>query len=299
MWTQPLLPCRPTTSMWCKSPPTRTGGCATAHSATRQAIWSACSKSAEAMCSPGRQPPPGLSAPVKDNPPMATTTAAPGHTPTADSHADIRVPGARENNLQGIDVEIPKRRLSVFTGVSSSGKTSLVFHTIAAESRRMIDETYSAFIQGFMPSRPRPDVDLLAGLTPAIIVDQERMGANPRSTVGTATDVYTMLRILFSRVGTPHIGSAQAFAFNVASISGAGAVTMTKGGEQVKERREFSVVGGICPRCEGRGEVSDFDTTALFDENKSINDGALTIPNYSVDGWYGRIFRGCGFFDPD
>ena len=230
---------------------------------------------------------------------MATTAAAPGHTATADSHEVIRVHGARENNLQGIDVEIPKRRLSVFTGVSGSGKSPLVFHTIAAESRRMIDENYSAFIQGFMPSRPRPDVDLLAGLTPAIIVDQERMGANPRSTVGTATDVYTMLRILFSRVGTPHIGSAQAFAFNVASISGAGAVTMTKGGEQVKERREFSVVGGMCPRCEGRGEVSDFDTTALFDENKSINDGALTIPNYSVDGWYGRIFRGCGFFDPD
>src|SRR5690625_6317512 len=170
MWTQPLLPCRPTTSMWCKSPPTRTGGCATAHSATRQAIWSACSKSAEAMCSPGRQPPPGLSAPVKENPPMATTAAAPGHTATADSHEVIRVHGARENNLQGIDVEIPKRRLSVFTGVSGSGKSSLVFHTIAAEPRRMIDETYSAFIQAFMPSRPLADVDLLPRAPPAMRV---------------------------------------------------------------------------------------------------------------------------------
>src|SRR5699024_7381906 len=269
---RPSPPCRPTTSTWSKSPPIRTGECATAPSATRQATWSACSRSAEAMCSPGRQPSSGLSAPVKENPPMATTAAARDHTATADSHEVIHVHGARENNLQGIDVEIPKRRLSVFTGVSGSGKSSLVFHTIAAESRRMIDETYSAFIQGFMPSRPRPDVDLLAGLTPAIIVDQERMGANPRSTVGTATDVYTMLRILLRRLATPDLAAAQAFGVSGASGSGAGAGTMTKGGEQGKERREISVVGGMCPRCEGRGEVSEFDTTALFDENKSIND---------------------------
>ncbi|MDN5856313.1 MAG: excinuclease ABC subunit UvrA, partial [Actinomycetia bacterium] len=218
---------------------------------------------------------------------------------TADSHDLIRVHGARENNLSDVDIEIPKRRLTVFTGVSGSGKSSLVFSTIAAESRRMINETYSAFLQGFMPSQARPDVDVLEGLTTAIIVDQERMGANPRSTVGTATDANAMLRILFSRRGQPHIGSPQAFSFNVASISGAGAVTLERGGQQIKERREFSITGGMCPRCEGRGEVSDFDVTALYDDTKSLNDGALTIPGYSMDGWYGRIFRGCGFFDPD
>src|SRR5699024_4988740 len=189
--------------------------------------------------------------------------------------------------------------LTVITVDSGSGKSSLVFGTIAAESRRMINETYSSFLQGFMPNQARPDVDLLEGLTTAIIVDQERMGANIRSTVGTATDANAMLRILFSRVGQPHVGSPQAFSFNVASISGAGAVTMERGGQKVKERREFSVTGGMCPRCEGRGEVSDFDLTALYDDSKSLNDGALTIPGYSMDGWYGRIFRGCGFFDPD
>ncbi|MFE0747988.1 ATP-binding cassette domain-containing protein [Gordonia sp. NPDC058843] len=217
----------------------------------------------------------------------------------ADTHDLIRVHGARENNLKDVNVDLPKRRLTVFTGVSGSGKSSLVFSTIAAESQRLINETYSAFVQGFMPSMARPDVDILEGLTTAIIVDQERMGANVRSTVGTATDANAMLRILFSRLGTPHIGSPQAFSFNVASISGAGAVTIEKGGQKVKERRSFSITGGMCPRCEGRGDVSDFDLTALYDSSKSLNEGALTIPGYSMDGWYGRIYRGCGFFDPD
>ncbi|MFC9789818.1 ATP-binding cassette domain-containing protein [Rhodococcus sp. NPDC127528] len=217
----------------------------------------------------------------------------------ADSHDVIRVHGARENNLKNIDVELPKRRLTVFTGVSGSGKSSLVFSTIAAESQRMINETYSAFVQGFMPTLARPDVDVLEGLTTAIIVDQERMGANPRSTVGTATDANAMLRILFSRLGEPHIGSQQAFSFNVASVSGAGAISVEKAGRTVKERRSFSITGGMCPRCEGMGKVSDFDLTALYDDSKSLNEGALTIPGYSMEGWYGRIFRGCGFFDPD
>jgi excinuclease UvrABC ATPase subunit len=217
----------------------------------------------------------------------------------ADSHDLIRVHGARENNLKNVSLELPKRRLTVFTGVSGSGKSSLVFETIAAESQRMINETYSTFIQGFMPTLNRPDVDVLEGLTTAIIVDQERMGANSHSTVGTATDANAMLRILFSRLGQPHIGSPQAFSFNVASISGAGAVTLEKGGQKVKERREFSITGGMCPRCEGRGSVNDIDLSALFDENKSINEGAITIPGYSMEGWYGRIYRQCGFFDPD
>jgi excinuclease UvrABC ATPase subunit len=203
------------------------------------------------------------------------------------------------NNLKDISVEIPKRRLTVFTGVSGSGKSSLVFGTIAAESQRLINETYSAFVQGFMPTLGRPDVDVLDGLTTAIIVDQERMGANPRSTVGTATDANAMLRILFSRLGQPHVGSAQAFSFNVASISGAGAVTIERGGATTKERRSFSITGGMCARCEGIGRVNDFDLTALYDDSKSINEGALTIPGYSMDGWYGRIYRGSGFFDPD
>ena len=207
--------------------------------------------------------------------------------------------GARVNNLKDISVEIPKRRLTVFTGVSGSGKSSLVFGTIAAESQRMINETYSAFVQGFMPTLARPDVDVLDGLTTAIIVDQERMGANARSTVGTATDANAMLRILFSRLGQPHIGSAQAFSFNVASISGAGAVTIERGGTTTKERRSFRITGGMCPRCEGMGSVTDFDLSALYDDSKSLNEGALTVPGYSMEGWYGRIFSGCGFFDPD
>ncbi|WP_328330363.1 excinuclease ABC subunit UvrA [Kribbella sp. NBC_00382] len=217
----------------------------------------------------------------------------------ADSHDLIRVQGARVNNLKDVSIEIPKRRLTVFTGVSGSGKSSLVFGTIAADSQRMINETYSTFVQGFMPSLARPDVDVLEGLTTAIIVDQERMGSNPHSTVGTATDANAMLRILFSRLGTPHIGSAQAFSFNVASISGAGAVTLSKGGQTTKERRSFSITGGMCPRCEGRGSVTDFDLTALYDASKTINEGALTIPGYSMDGWQGRILRGCGFFSVD
>ncbi|MFD3559735.1 ATP-binding cassette domain-containing protein [Streptomyces sp. NPDC058686] len=217
----------------------------------------------------------------------------------ADSHDLIRVHGARVNNLKDVSVELPKRRLTVFTGVSGSGKSSLVFGTIAAESQRMINETYSTFVQGFMPTLARPEVDVLDGLTTAIIVGQERMGGDARSTVGTATDANAMLRILFSRLGKPHIGSAKAFSFNVASISGAGAVTIERGGEKVKERRSFSIVGGMCPRCEGRGSVTDFDLTALYDDSKSLNEGALTVPGYSVEGWYGRIYRGCGFFDPD
>ena len=217
----------------------------------------------------------------------------------ADSHDLIRVHGARVNNLKDISVEIPKRRLTVFTGVSGSGKSSLVFGTIAAESQRLINETYSAFVQGFMPTLARPKVDVLEGLTTAIIVDQERMGADARSTVGTATDAGAMLRILFSRLGKPHIGSPQAFSFNVASISGAGAVTLQRGGRTTKEKRSFSILGGMCPRCEGRGSVNDIDLTQLYDEDKSLRDGALTIPGYSMDGWYGRIFLGCGFFDPD
>src|SRR6185436_1190718 len=227
----------------------------------------------------------------------ATTASADRHV--ADSHDVIRVVGARVNNLKDVSIDIPKRRLTAFTGVSGSGKSSLVFSTIAAESQRMINETYSAFVQGFMPTLARPDVDVLDGLTTAIIVGQERMGADPRSTVGTATDANAMLRIVFSRLGKPRIGSPQAFSFNVASMSGAGAVTLERGGNTVKERRSFSVTGGMCPRCEGRGAVNDYDLTALYDDSKSLNEGALTIPGYSMDGWYGRIFRGCGFFDPD
>ncbi|NNG34415.1 ATP-binding cassette domain-containing protein [Nakamurella aerolata] len=218
---------------------------------------------------------------------------------TRDRHDVIRVVGAREHNLKDVSVELPKRQLTVFTGVSGSGKSSLVFGTIAAESQRLINETYPAFVQGFMSSQSRPDVDVLDGLTTAIIVDQERMGSDPRSTVGTATDTGTMLRILFSRLGEPQIGSPQAFSFNVASISGAGAVTVQRSGQTVKERRSFEVIGGMCPRCEGRGSVSDFDLTAIYDETKSLSEGALLVPGYSMDGWYGRIFAGSGFFDMD
>jgi excinuclease UvrABC ATPase subunit len=233
---------------------------------------------------------------------MSTATRTDGQAPAlhlADSHDLIRVHGARENNLKDVSVEIPKRRLTAFTGVSGSGKSSLVFGTIAAESQRLINETYSAFVQGFMPTLARPEVDVLDGLTTAIIVDQQRMGTDPRSTVGTATDTGAMLRILFSRLGKPHIGSPQAFSFNVASISGAGAVTLERAGQTVKERRSFSITGGMCPRCEGRGSVTDIDLTQLYDDAKSLNEGALKIPGYSMDGWYGRIFSGCGFFDPD
>ena len=216
--------------------------------------------------------------------------------PVADSHDLIRVHGARVNNLKDVSVEIPKRRLTAFTGVSGSGKSSLVFGTIAAESQRLINETYSSFVQGFMPALARPDVDVLDGLTTAIIVDQERMGSDPRSTVGTATDANAMLRILFSRLGKPHIGSPQAFSFNVTSVQASG---MIKKGDGKSERVNFSRTGGMCPNCEGRGEVTDFDLSQLYDEGKSLNEGALAIPGYSMAGWQGRILRGCGFFDPD
>ena len=232
---------------------------------------------------------------------MATKTDKQAPAPhVADRHEMIRVTGARVNNLKDVSIEIPKRRLTVFTGVSGSGKSSLVFGTIAAESQRLINETYSAFVQGFMPTLARPEVDVLDGLTTAIIVDQERMGTNPRSTVGTATDANAMLRILFSRLGKPHIGSPQAYAFNVPSVRASGAITVERGeGKTKTERATFNRLGGMCPRCEGMGRVSDFDLTQMYDEDKSLNEGALTIPGYSMEGWYGRIFRGCGFFDPD
>jgi excinuclease ABC A subunit len=225
----------------------------------------------------------------------------------ADVHDLIRVHGARVNNLKDVSISIPKRRLTVFTGVSGSGKSSLVFDTIAAESQRLINETYSTFVQGFMPTLARPEVDVLEGLTTAISVDQERMGSgagagvggNPRSTVGTATDADAMLRILFSRLAQPHIGGPGAYSFNVASAHGSGGITVERGDKTITQSASFSRAGGMCPRCQGRGAVSDFDLSALYDDSKSLNEGALTIPGYSMDGWYGRIFRGSGFFDPD
>jgi excinuclease UvrABC ATPase subunit len=238
---------------------------------------------------------PEVSAP--EVPAPASPSATSPHP--ADTHDIIRVVGARENNLKNVSVDLPKRRLTVFTGVSGSGKSSLVFATIAAESQRMINETYSSFVQNFMPSQSRPDVDLLEGLTTAIIVDQERMGANARSTVGTATDTGALLRILFSRLGEPHVGAPQAFSFNVASISGAGAVTFEKGGVTTKERRDFSITGGMCPRCEGMGRVNDIDLGQLYDDSKSLAEGALTIPGYTADGWGVKIFTGSGFLDAD
>jgi excinuclease UvrABC ATPase subunit len=228
----------------------------------------------------------------------ARTDPQPPSPHAADSHELIRVQGARVNNLKDVSVEIPKRRLTVFTGISGSGKSSLVFGTIAAESQRLINETYSAFVQGFMPTLARPEVDVLDGLTTAILVDQERMGADARSTVGTVTDANAMLRILFSRLGQPHIGSPQAFSFNVASVRASGAITVERGDKKTV-KASFSRTGGMCTRCEGRGSVTDFDLSQLYDDGKSLNEGALTIPGYSMDGWYGRIFRGCGFFDPD
>ena len=219
-------------------------------------------------------------------------------THPADSHDLIRVQGARENNLKDVSVEIPKRRLTVFTGVSGSGKSSLVFSTIAAESQRLINETYSAFVQGFMPSMARPEVDVLDGLTTAIIVDQERMGANSRSTVGTATDANAMLRVLFSRLGKPYIGSSNAFSFNIPSVRAVGAITVEKGPAAKAQKAEFTVTGGMCPRCEGMGSVSDIDLAQLYDDTKSINQGALTVPGYTTDGWMVRIFAAAGI-DPD
>ncbi|MGY1833916.1 ATP-binding cassette domain-containing protein [Blastococcus sp. SYSU DS0510] len=225
---------------------------------------------------------------------MSTVTEPDAVRAAADSHDLIRVVGARQNNLKDVSVEIPKRRLTVFTGVSGSGKSSLVFGTIAAESQRMINETYSAFVQGFMPSLARPDVDVLEGLTTAIIVDQERMGANPRSTVGTATDVNAMLRILFSRRGEPSLGSPNAYSFNMPSVSASGAITVDRGAGSKAEKVTFTRLGGMCPRCEGMGSVNDIDLTALYDDSKSLADGALTVPGFSMDGWYGRLFAGAG-----
>ncbi|HEX6248433.1 MAG TPA: excinuclease ABC subunit UvrA [Nocardioidaceae bacterium] len=228
---------------------------------------------------------------------MSTATTTDARQPAlhvADSHDRIRVQGARENNLKNVHVELPKRRLTVFTGVSGSGKSSLVFATIAAESQRLINETYSAFVQGFMPTLSRPEVDMLDGLTTAIIVDQERMGSNPRSTVGTATDANAMLRILFSRLGRPHIGSPNAYSFNMPSVKASGAITVERGAKTKTEKATFTRLGGMCPRCEGMGSVNDFDLSALYDDSKSLNEGALTVPGYSMDGWYGRIFSGAG-----
>ncbi len=214
-----------------------------------------------------------------------------------DRHDLIRVQGARENNLRNVSLEIPKRRLTVFTGVSGSGKSSLVFNTIAAESQRLINETYSAFVQGFMPSLGRPDVDILEGLTTAIVVDQERMGGNPRSTVGTATDANAVLRMLFSRLGQPHIGSPRAFAFNIPSVRGVGEISVERGDGKT-ESRTFTVAGGMCPRCEGMGSVTDVDLSQLFDDSKSLADGALTIPGYIAGGWNYRLYASSGFVDP-
>jgi excinuclease UvrABC ATPase subunit len=235
---------------------------------------------------------------------MSKPTKKPAPTPAAaphraDSHDLIRVQGARENNLKNVSIGIPKRRLTVFTGVSGSGKSSLVFSTIAAESQRMINETYSAFVQGFMPTLARPEVDVLEGLTTAIIVDQERMGANSRSTVGTVTDANAVLRILFSRLGKPHIGPPGAYAFNVPSVRASGAITVERGAASKTVKETFTRTGGMCTRCEGMGSVNDIDLAQLYDDSKSLNDGALRIPGYSMEGWYGRIFRGCGFFDAD
>ncbi|WP_445034946.1 ATP-binding cassette domain-containing protein [Streptomyces hayashii] len=226
------------------------------------------------------------------------TQPQPPESYVADSHDLIRVHGARENNLKDVSIEIPKRRLTVFTGVSGSGKSSLVFDTIAAESQRLINETYSAFVQGFMPNLARPEVDVLDGLTTAIIVDQQRLGTDPRSTVGTATDANAMLRILFSRLAQPHIGPPSAYSFNTASVRASGAITVERG-DRKAVKATYTRTGGMCPRCEGRGTVSDIDLTQLYDDSKSLNEGALTIPGYSMEGWYGRIFSGCGFFDPD
>src|ERR1700686_1335173 len=215
------------------------------------------------------------------------------------SHDLIRVQGARVNNLKDISVALPKRRLTVFTGVSGSGKSSLVFGTIAAESQRLINETYSTFVQGFMPALARPEVDVLDGLTTAIIVDQERMGANARSTVGTATDANAMLRVLFSRLGQPHIGSSNAFSFNVPSVRGSGAITIEQGAGKTV-RKTFTSTGGMCPRCEGRGTASDIDLTQLFDDSKSLAEGAITIPGYKTDSWWTTgVFIESGFLDPN
>ncbi|MEU9225459.1 excinuclease ABC subunit UvrA [Streptomyces massasporeus] len=234
---------------------------------------------------------------------MSKATTTDGQSPgphVADSHDVIRVHGARENNLRDVSIEIPKRRLTVFTGVSGSGKSSLVFDTIAAESQRLINETYSAFLQGFMPNLARPEVDVLDGLTTAIAVDQQRMGSDPRSTVGTATDANAMLRILFSRLGTPHIGPPGAFSFNTASVSASGGFTVDRGADKTRtEKVSFSRTGGMCTHCEGRGTVSDIDLTQLYDDSKSLSEDPFTIPTYTGDGWVVRVIAESGFFDKE
>src|SRR3954454_23481776 len=250
------------------------------------------------------RPPPLRRRPSRptDGDPMSiamTTNAQSPSLQAADSHDLIRVHGARVNNLKDVSVDIRKRRLTVFTGVSGSGKSSLVFGTIAAESQRLINETYSAFVQGFMPTLARPDVDVLDGLTTAIIVDQERMGVDARSTVGTATDTGALLRILFSRLGQPHLGPPNAFAFNVPSVRASGGITIERGAKTKTQKATFTRTGGMCVRCEGLGTVSDIDLTQLYDDSRSISEGAITVPGYSVDGWYGRIYGGSGFLDPD
>ncbi len=237
--------------------------------------------------------------PTTAEPPATASDATHGTAAAADAHDLIRVRGARENNLKNISIDLPKRRLTVFTGVSGSGKSSLVFETIAAESQRLINETYSSFVQTFMATLSRPDVDVLEGLTTAIIVDQERMGANIRSTVGTVTDANAMLRTLFSKLGEPHIGSTQAFSFNIPSVKGAGAVVIERGaGKPVKESRSFEITGGMCPRCEGTGAVTDIDLAELVDESRSLSEGAIKVPGYTADGWGVRIFQAAGL-DPD
>ncbi|WP_017611642.1 ATP-binding cassette domain-containing protein [Nocardiopsis salina] len=228
-----------------------------------------------------------------------TAAQAPGPVHVADSHEQIRVLGARENNLQGLDVVLPKRRLTVFTGVSGSGKSSLVFDTVAAESQRLVNETYSAFLQTFMPASARPQVDVLEGLTTAIIVDQKPMGADPRSTVGTATDVNAMLRILFSRLGEPHIGSPNAFSFNVASVRASGSFTVERASAAPREHVTFTRAGGMCPFCEGRGQVADVDASQLYEADKSLNEGAITVPGYKAGGWSVRLFAESGLVDGD
>jgi excinuclease UvrABC ATPase subunit len=231
------------------------------------------------------------------NPATRTDARSPAPVSVPDSHDRIRVRGARVNNLKDLSIEIPKRRLTVFTGVSGSGKSSLVFGTIAAESQRLINETYSAFVQGFMPTLARPEVDVLEGLTTAILVDQQRMVADARSTVGTATDANALLRILFSRRGQPHIGSSNAFSFNVPSVRASGAITVERGASKTV-RASFTRTGGMCQRCEGRGTISDIDLTQLFDDSKSLAEGAITIPGYKVDSWWTvGIFIESGFLD--
>ncbi|WP_454085730.1 ATP-binding cassette domain-containing protein [Georgenia sp. Marseille-Q6866] len=227
---------------------------------------------------------------------MTTTDTSTARATQADTHDLIRVRGARENNLRDVDVDIPKRRLTVFTGVSGSGKSSLVFDTVAAESRRLINETYSTFLQGFMPTQARPDVDVLEGLTTAIVVDQERLGANPRSTVGTVTDANAFLRMLFSRLGEPHVGSPNAYSFNVPSVTSQGAISV--GGKKAV-KATFNQLGGMCPRCEGRGAVTDIDLAQLYDDSKSLAEGAITVPGYVADGWYVKLFMESGFLKPD